>query len=74
MIKLNLADKITIEHIKDIALILVATFLIVLAAGQAKLEEENKVLKERYEQTKEINTLLIKENKELEKWKKVESN
>lgn len=67
MIKLNLADKITIEHIKDIALILVATFLLILAAGQAELQDQNKALKERYEQTKEINTILIKENKELER-------
>lgn len=67
MIKLNLADKITIEHIKDIALILVATFLLILAAGQAELQDQNRKLKERYEQTKEINTILIKENKELER-------
>lgn len=66
MIKLNLADKLTIEHIKDIALILVATFLIVLAAGQAELQDQNRKLKERYEQTKEINTLLIKDLKEKE--------
>lgn len=64
-IKLNLKDKNTINNIKDILWIIIAILLLFISVGQVKIEEEQKEIKARYDQIKQDNTLLIKENDKL---------
>lgn len=64
-IKVNLEDKDTINNIKDILWIIIAILLLFISVGQVKIEEEHKEIKARYEQIKQENTFLIKENDKL---------
>lgn len=64
-IKVNLSDKNTIESAKDTLWIIIAILLLFISVGQVEIEEKHKEIKERYEQIKEDNTMLIKENDEL---------
>lgn len=66
-IKVNLKDNKTIACLKDILLIMMAITLLFLAIAQEKIQYNQKEIVCRYEQIKEDNTNLIKENQELNK-------
>lgn len=70
-IKVNLEDKDTINNIKDILWIIIAFFLLFISVGQVKIEEEHKEIKARYEQMKQDNTFLIKENEKINDYIKI---
>lgn len=67
-IKVNLKDKDTINNTKDILWIIIAILLLFISVGQVKIEEEHKEIRARYEQIKEYNTVLIKDNNELSEY------
>lgn len=71
MIKVNLSDKNTINNIKDVLWIIIAILLLFISVGQVKIEEEHKEIKNRYEQIKQDNTILIKENDKLNDYIKI---
>lgn len=67
MIKLNLKDEKTISHLKNIEIVLQLILLLIFSIIiECKLRENEEIIY-RYEQIKQDNTVLIKENQELNK-------